>query len=425
MKNAVHAADLAIMCVLRGMVESPAVEELLLLVADKHKGHHARIAHSTQSILELPMAEAVLLSFNTCDNQPERIQLLSILRGAVTLAQFNAFQNRPGKEYPPVSSWLWGRARKHAECWGAGRAAPAVSIRRTRLPQKMLGTMLAFVSSSENLQQVAYGVKTMYIAETGAAVTIPLTFRTKLKEHLFEAYRSEHTDPETGDFIGMSRSVFLKALTCATGLQQTSLGALDNIAVHFGTETFDGLRALIAQLGACGLPSTTSDSLLRLLESVQNHIKHDLHSHLRDASTCAAHCYNHLLSDPADPRLARECGDACGGHTARCAQCDGWLVLFARLEAVCVAIAGGTEQQASDRLWQLQVYKRRFIKYLTHEIRGHFERRVRTTWMEDSLADDNFVIIIDWKMKFLPLRTYEPSWFVFVCFGFLTFALWI
>jgi hypothetical protein len=95
------------------------------------------------------------------------------------------------------------------------------------------------------------------------------------------------------------------------------------------------------------------------------------------------------------------------------------------LEAVCVAIAGGTEQQASDRLWQLQVYKRRFIKYLTHEIRGHFERRVRTTWMEDSLADDNFVIIIDWKMKFLPLRTYEPSWFVFVCFGFLTFALWI
>jgi len=176
---------------------------------------------------------------------------------------------------------------------------------------------VAFIHDPSNLQQVAFGEKSLCIKSTGETFTIPKTLRTKVQEVIWREYRAAHTFPD-GSYDGLERSTFLAFCNEATGGQQKALGALDNIAVRYGTENWEQVEASIVDLiSALQLSDDAKNKLYALCRKVQNHIKYDLRLHLRQSSQCSRHCYIHLLSDATDAENRGVCPDTCGSHEAQ------------------------------------------------------------------------------------------------------------
>ena len=163
--------------------------------------------------------------------------------------------------------------------------------------------MLLFASLSDFCPflcewQVAFGSKDLEIISTGETIPISKCMRKKLKEQLWLEYREEHT-LEDGTFLGMERSSFLSLTSEATGGQQKALGALDNIAVRFGTENWEELERIAKELSSLlTLPALTSGGLQSAVISAMQHVKYGLSKHLAEHSRCSKHCYSHMLSDP-------------------------------------------------------------------------------------------------------------------------------
>ena len=127
----------------------------------------------------------------------------------------------------------------------------------------------------------------------------------------------------------------MEMMEAATKGDQKALGALDNIAVKFGTENFAALTDIISRLGeVVALPTDMKDTLASQLDQIKSHVKYNLVHHLKEHSPCAAHCYCHLLSNPSDAKQSSTCPPTCDGHPQHCPECDEHHVFFVSLEAL-------------------------------------------------------------------------------------------
>ena len=323
---------------------------------------------------------------------------LSSLAGQFTLEELASVPLEPS-----VTPWHYRHARRHMSVWGAGRPAPHIPITRERVPCAVWEAAVEFMYHPANLQQVAFGEKNLHIEATGETFLISKTLRRSLKESLWREYRDAHTYPDR-TYDGLERSAFLQLCSEATGGHQKALGALDNIAVRYGTENWKEVDAVAGELGTIlRLSDDAKKQLHSLSDKVQTHIKYDLRRHLLQSSRCSRHCFTHLLSDAHDEQQQGVCPPSCGSHDGHCKECDMADTLFAILRAYAHQIVEQglvTQKVAEIMEYRINKCAQNYAVYLRHEIRGYWESQIRPNCVA-SLAQHQVVIVCDWKMKFL------------------------
>ena len=392
-----HVSNTAVMSVLNGLHSNPTeAKQLLQELASKNT------TYDVSSIMQSPLVINLVKSYNDAANDKERRMIASSF-----VCQFTFKQCLELPLSPPLTQWAFRNARCHLAVWGAGRAAVDIPITRIRISLEVIEQALAFIYDPQNLQQVAFGEKTMRIDATGEEFKIPKALRTKLQEQLWLEYRSANTLSD-GRYAGLERSAFLKLCKDATGGRQKALGALDNISVRCGTENWSKVEIIINELAILlAMSPDAKENLLAIFKSVKDHIKYDLQSHLRNQSQCSRHCYYHMLSDPDDRSQQSSCEAAgpmgCGTHDAHCSACDSAEVFFASLRALQAQAKASKKLSADDSVdmeWRINQCIQLYGQYLRHEIRGHYEKGVRPD-LVSKLEKHQVILVWDWKMKFL------------------------
>ena len=249
--------------------------------------------------------------------------------------------------------------------------------------------------------QVAFGTKDLIIRSTGEVIKVPKAQRKQLQELLWRDYAAANTDDD-GNFYGVGRTKFLELCHDSTGSTQKALGALDNIAVRYGTEMFTDIEHIISLLSTLLQMSESEKSgMLKASEAIQAHVKYDLGAHLQKYSACSKHCFTHLLSN-RDPTLKDEqcssCPEACGDHSAHCKSCDGADIFFASLVDLAKRIPDADRK--AEVVWRTQQCIKKYGVYFRHEVRGHWEAYVKSQLVEN-MGESTIGIWCDWKMKFL------------------------
>ena len=90
---------------------------------------------------------------------------------------------------PGLSVWAIDEARKHAARTGAGKPAPRLQpIKRARLDPAKVDHFIAFISSPNFLQDVAYGTRTLKLS-SGDRLEIPNAVRTVIASKIIQLYQ--------------------------------------------------------------------------------------------------------------------------------------------------------------------------------------------------------------------------------------------
>ena len=300
-----------------------------------------------QLVADSPLAQSLIKSYIATVQRKEpmavRAQILSPLTAQYSLRLFNeCFSVQLEGNCGPVTTYSWRYARWHAAIWLAAQTAIATSTPTWRLKEHSATLeALAFLTSSENLQHKAHGVRRVRNSK-GDWVELPKTERVQCPEMLWVAF--EARQPKDAKHVKRSRFVDLAKLVADT--EQKSYGALDTFAEHNGRLPAKLLRELTVEIveavEALGklytnLPASEAAVLQSIAKHasalkdkvswVENFIKYELSLHVPscdapepadDVETCPERCRQCAFGSDSDPSRAWAC---CREHTKRCPSC--------------------------------------------------------------------------------------------------------
>ena len=182
---------------------------------------------------------------------------------------------------------------------------------------------------------------------------------------------------------------------------QKSLQGLDNVTAE-GTEAIDNLTKMIETLVENGAEEGWGKTTEFKVKEVKRYFKTDFKAHMSREEHCTDHCTTYSLSDPKNTEFKGECKHK---HDVECERCES-------LEEVL--------KDVKDKINNIDIdeeqRKRIYFDYNQHEaaIKAWKAHLVRTVLQEeakqaalDKLDDETCLIIVDWAMKFLPLKYRE------------------
>eukprot|EP00733_Pompholyxophrys_punicea_P000505 Pompholyxophrys_punicea_v1_NODE_143_length_3211_cov_4.433777.p2 type:complete len:263 gc:universal NODE_143_length_3211_cov_4.433777:816-1604(+) len=191
---------------------------------------------------------------------------------------------------------------------------------------------ISFLLSSENIQHVAHGCKTVKLSN-GEKVTLPKLQRKVIRTRLWERYQGSFLSAESR----VGRTVFYRICNILTSVDQSVLAGLDNLAEELGrenTKTFvDRLSEALLRVGLPHIrdPIKAADELQKKIDSyvervqqVYSFIKSEYQYHIQLSSECATHCIQFALSQP-NRQLRSPCAHS---HSFSCEKCNQvWFLL--------------------------------------------------------------------------------------------------
>ena len=247
---------------------------------------------------------------------------------------------------PGLSKWRIDQARNQATETGKGQPILEKSIYRARIENAKVDHFLDYISRPELLQDVAFGTKTLKL-DSGERVIIPAVVRTLIPSRIIQQYIC-YCKQEDGAEEGWGKTTEFK------------------------------------------------------VKEVKRYFKTDFKAHVSREEHCADHCTTYSLSDPKNAEFKGECKHK---HGVECERCES-------LEEVL--------KDVKDKINNIDIdeeqRKRINFDYNQHEaaINAWKAHLVRTVLQEeakqaalDKLDDETCLIIVDWAMKFLPLKYRE------------------
>lgn len=179
---------------------------------------------------------------------------------------------------------------------------------------------------------------------------------------------------------------------------QKSLQGLDNVTAE-ETEAIDNLTKMIETLVKNCAEEGWGKTTECKVKEVKRYFKTNFKAHVSREEHCAEYCTTYSLSDPKNTEFKGKCKHK---HDVECERCES-------LEEVL--------KDVKDKINNLDIdeeqRKRIYFDYNQHKvaIKAWKAHLVRTVLQEeakqaalDKLDDETCLIIVDWAMKFLPLK---------------------
>ncbi|CAH3019314.1 unnamed protein product [Porites evermanni] len=277
------------------------------------------------------------------------------------------------------------------------------AITRARLDPSKVDHFLDFISRPNFVQDVAYGTKTLKLSN-GEKMEIPNVVRTVIASRIVDLY--QQYCQETG-FLSHGRSTLFSILQICAASQKKSLAGLDNIAAE-GSQAFDTLEDVVNRLGKLGkLSSAWVQGVKDRLKAGKSYLKTNFKIRVSEESQCADHCRVFALSDPEDHLCEHE-------HTKSCQSCDNIKNVLEEIELVLSSRdlhfryqdeKGELEHDISNAIDKIERWKAHILRAVHQD--------VAKDDILNNMTPEQALIIMDWAMKFLPLKYRETQgeWF--------------
>lgn len=336
------------------------------------------------------LIDALIEAHNQAQSWQTKRQILSLFANDFSRLELQ-------KMIPGLSKWRIDQARNHATETGKGQPILEKPIYRARIENAKVEHFLDYISRPELLQDVAFGTKTLKL-DSGERVIIPAVVRTLIPSRIIQQYicycKQEQFQPAS------ERSLYRILDVCSASMQK-SLQGLDNVTAE-GTEAIDNLTKMIETLVENGAEEGWGKTTESKVKEVKRYFKTDFKAHTSREEHCTDHCTTYSLSDPKNTEFKGECKHK---HDVECERCES-------LEEVL--------KDVKDKINNIDIdeeqRKRIYFDYNQHEaaIKAWKAHLVRTVLQEeakqaalDKLDDETCLIIVDWAMKFLPLKYRE------------------
>ena len=203
----------------------------------------------------------------------------------------------------------------------------------------------------------------------------------------------------------LSRATLFKILKVCVASQKRNMHGLDNITSE-GIKTVDVLQRLISKLQVFGLSQEVSACLESLLVHVNQHLQFEMKSHIGSKSLCADHCSIYSLSDPKCDEFRSAYSHKHDQHCDECsATCKLDTALIEAFKSVSHLIPSDIQDEIKD---DIQVSKANISACKAHCVRTvHQEQAMQAILTQ--LNPQQALIIMDWAMKFLPIKHRETQ----------------
>ena len=273
---------------------------------------------------------------------------------------------------------------------------------RQRMKQFKLQHALSFFFDPSFVQTVSYGVRELLL-DSGEKLEIPDVVRTVCNSKIVEMYI---TYCEEVNFEPLGRTSLFKILKECAASKRTNLRGLDNITAS-GIEGFDMLEELVTSLRDAGhLSHDLADGIKAGLTNSKLYLKTDYKLHIQQLDSCADHCLNWSLSDPTNRYLQNLCDHT---HTLTCDRCEQFKILQEQLDSAINKLPENLKEDAmktvDDSVEQINCWKAHIVRTINQD-------QLRINLLDD-IKDHEALIMMDWAMKFLPMkyRQTQSEWF--------------
>lgn len=341
---------------------------------------------------ETRLVDEFVEAYNQAETSQTRLQILSIFCGSFSKEELKGL-------LPGITKWKIDQARLHAAINGKGMPSISRPIHRTRLDPVKTDHFLDFISRPCFLQDVAYGTRKLKL-DSGEQITIPNSIRTVIPSRIVKQYLAFCS--ESG-FKPVGERTLFRILEVCQASQQKSLQGLDYVSTE-GSEAFDVLEEAVETLEQNGVDGFWSKEMKVNLKNGKRYLKNEYQAHIGGEETCPDHCLYFSLSDPGQPSFSSPCSH---NHDAVCDRC---LNLSNTLEQITKKLSESgtilTETQKANIQFEVQHAVEGVNAWKAHLLRTINQERAKHEVLS-SLDRESAMLVLDWAMKFLPLKFRE------------------
>ena len=375
-------------------VISPGQEQDLWesLRHDTHLLQDERIEPSKRRYFDTnsDLIKSLIKAHNEADSWQTKRQILSIFANDFTRSELQGL-------IPGLSKWRIDQARQHATESGKGQPIQEKPIYRARINNVKVDHFLDYISRPELLQDVAFGTKTMKL-DSGEKIVIPAVVRTLIPSRIIEQYLrySKQEEFETAS----ERSLYRILDVCSASMQK-SLQGLDNVTAD-GTEAIDTLINIVQTLVESGASTEWGTKTEQKVKEVKRYFKTDFKAHITRNEHCADHCMTYSLSDSKNKEFQCMCQHE---HDVVCDRCEALKQVLKDIKEKIVE--SSIDEEHRNRVkFDFNHCQTAISAWKAHLVRSVLQEEAKQDVLRD-LDDQSCLIIVDWAMKFLPLKYRE------------------
>ena len=344
--------------------------------------------------LDTGLVETLISAHNDAENWQTKRQILSLF--------VNDFSKTELQEMiPGLSKWRIDQARRHAIDVGEGQPVVETPIFRTRLDPVKTDHFIDFISRPCFLQDVAYGTRKLKL-DSGEHAVIPAVIRTLIPSRIIAQYLAYCSDIE---FEPASERTLFRILEVCSASMQKSLHGLDYITTD-GAQGFECLKNIASTLrNEQAVSSSWEKECKQQLVDAKRYLKADYKLHLSRDERCADHCIVYALSSPTDASFRDTCDHV---HNVVCDACRGMETVVKEIGAQIEGISDAGQDEVAKRKLQFEYgqAKEAIGAWKAHNMRVVNQEPAKQDVLS-TLDGNNCLIVMDWAMKFLPLRYRE------------------
>ena len=350
--------------------------------------------HAKKKRLDTGLVETLISAHNDAENWQTKRQILSLF--------VNDFSKTELQEMiPGLSKWRIDQARRHAIDVGEGQPVVETPIFRTRLDPVKTDHFIDFISRPCFLQDVAYGTRKLKL-DSGEHAVIPAVIRTLIPSRIIAQYLAYCSDIE---FEPASERTLFRILEVCSASMQKSLHGLDYITTD-GAQGFECLENIASTLrNEQAVSSSWEKECKQQLVDAKRYLKADYKLHLSRDERCADHCIVYALSSPTDASFRDTCDHV---HNVVCDACRGMETVVKEIGAQIEGISDAGQDEVAKRKLQFEYgqAKEAIGAWKAHNMRVVNQEPAKQDVLS-TLNSNNCLIVMDWAMKFLPLRHRE------------------
>ena len=341
---------------------------------------------------ETRLVDEFVEAYNQAETSQTRLQILLIFSGSFSKEELKRL-------LPGITKWKIDQARLHAAINGKGMPSISRPIHRTRLDPVKTDHFLDFISRPCFLQDVAYGTRKLKL-DSGEQITIPNSIRTVIPSRIVKQYLAFCT--ESG-FKPVGERTLFRILEVCQASQQKSLQGLDYVSTE-GSEAIDVLEEAVETLEQNGVDGFWSKEMKANLKNGKRYLKNEYQAHIGGEENCPDHCLYFSLSDPSQPSFSSPCSH---NHDAICDRC---LNLSNTLGQITKKLSESgtvlTETQKGNIQFEVQHAVESVNAWKAHLLRTINQERAKHEVLS-GLDRESAMLVLDWAMKFLPLKFRE------------------
>ena len=336
------------------------------------------------------LIDSLIKAHNEAESWQTKRQILSLFANDFSRSELQSL-------IPGLSKWRIDQARSHATQTGKGQPVKEKPIYRARIESAKVDHFLDYISRPELLQDVDFGTKTLKL-DSGERIVIPAVVRTLIPSRIIEQYvqycKQEQFEPTS------ERSLYRILEVCSASMQN-SLAGLDNVTAE-GTEAIDNLIKIIETLVENGADKAWSTTAERKVKEVKRYFKTDFKAHLSREEHCADHCTTHALSDQKNKEFQSKCKHK---HATECERCESLDQILKEMKDK-ISNSNVHEEQRNRLKFDFTQCESAIYEWKAHLLRTVLQEEAKQTALNE-LDSGTCLIILDWAMKFLPLKFRE------------------